>query len=158
MAGSISAPCHYTRYRTFLHACFPLFSFFLQGNKKDRKYIFGQCIAAPYYLFYFLISLFLPRCSLMMYHSSVAIQMEEYAPQSRPAINGSANSRILATPSKNSMNTMIKVVSDVLMLRDSVCVKLLLATSARSSGVCYAAVLPRFSRIRSKITIVSLTE
>ena len=50
------------------------------------------------------------------------------------------------------------LTSDVLMLRESVCVKLLLATSARSSGVCFAAVLPRFSRIRSKITIVSLTE
>ncbi len=50
---------------------------------------------------------------------------EEYPPQITPTIRGPANSRMEDTPRINSTNTMINVVREVLMLRDSVCVILL---------------------------------
>ena len=48
------------------------------------------------------------------------IKIEDHAPAIIPAINGMANSRIEATPIIYSTNTLIKVVTDVLMLLDNV--------------------------------------
>ena len=83
--------------------------------------------------------------------------MEEYDPQIKPTISGNENSRIDDTPKTNNNNTMIKVVIDVLILLDKVCVNDRFATYARASGVCFLTEC-RFSRIRSKMTMVSLTE
>ena len=75
-------------------------------------------------------------------------------PQAMPIISGRANSRMELTPIAYSTATMIKVVREVKMLLDSVWV-MLRSTSSGSSS------LPsdrRFSRIRSKITMVALME
>ena len=89
--------------------------FFICPHQKKCSHIHDLCSLSSASALYFVF---------ITYHSSVAIQIEEYAPQIKPAISGSANSRMLATPNKNSINTMIKVVIEVLMLRESVCVKL----------------------------------
>ena len=72
-----------------------------------------------------------------------------------PTIRGRANSRMADTPIKYNTNTIMKVVSDVLMLLVTVWVMLLFTSSSRVSLFLPAA---RFSRIRSKITMVALME
>ena len=96
---------------------------------------------------------FLPL-PLIVYHSVPAIHTEEYAPQMIPAINGRANSLIEVTPIKYNTKIVINVVIVVLMLLLNVWDILTLTISAKSD-FCIAR---RFSRIRSKITIVALIE
>ena len=62
---------------------------------------------------------------------------------------------MLVTPSTYSTATMIKVVREVKMLLDIVCVMLLFTTSFKSS---FRVMIAIFSRIRSKITMVALME
>ncbi len=83
------------------------------------------------------------------------MQTDEYVPQTMPTISGSVNSRMELTPRRNSMNTMINVVSEVSMLLVNVCVMLIFTSS---SMLCFAGFVLRFSRMRSKMTIVALIE
>ena len=82
------------------------------------------------------------------------MQTEEYVPHTIPTIRGSANSRIEDTPRINSTNTMMNVVKEVLILLVNVCV-ILKFTISESSILLFTF---KFSRIRSKITIVALME
>ena len=72
-----------------------------------------------------------------------------------PAISGRANSRMEETPMTNSTRTITKVVREVLILLVKVCVILSFTTSLRSALGPWSF---KFSRIRSKITMVALME
>lgn len=80
---------------------------------------------------------------------------EEYVPHTIPTMSGRANSLIEVTPNTYSAATIIKVVSEVKILLESVWLILLLTSS---SSVSFLSIDPRFSLIRSKITIVALIE
>ncbi len=72
-----------------------------------------------------------------------------------PTIRGRAKSRMLVTPRMYSTATMMKVVREVKILLDMVLVILLFIVSFRSS---LWVMVPMFSRIRSKMTMVALME
>ena len=55
-----------------------------------------------------------------MYQSCVAIQIHEYVTANTPARSGNANSLIDDTPRMRSISTMIAVVIDVEIERESV--------------------------------------
>ena len=72
-------------------------------------------------------------------------------------MSGSAKSLIDVTPSSHSKNTMTKVVSEVLILREIVWLILLSAISFNAASSCVRTFF-NVSRIRSNTTIVSLIE
>ena len=92
---------------------------------------------------------------LIVYQRVPVIHTDEYAPIIIPPRSGIAKSRTDSTPRIANIITIKNVVNDVLILRVSVWVILELTTSFKASSLD----LPfRFSRIRSKITIVALIE
>jgi hypothetical protein len=56
---------------------------------------------------------FFPNFVRNTYHNEPVMHTDEYAPQTIPTINGSANSRIELTPNTYRIATIIKVVNDV---------------------------------------------
>ena len=83
------------------------------------------------------------------------MQTDEYVPQIRPTIKGIANALMESTPRKMIIKIENIVVSEVLMLRDSVSEIERLTTSSMLSFFDLEAM---FSLIRSKITMVALIE
>lgn len=75
--------------------------------------VIGKFFLSLFFFMYYSSSALLGNFSFNTYQSWVAIQIEEYAPQTNPAISGSENSRIDATPKRYSIITIIKVVIEV---------------------------------------------
>ena len=93
----------------------------------------------------------------IIYQSGPVKNTEENAPPITPTINANANSLKEDTPQMNNANTITNVVKLVLIVRTNV-LEILWFTSALISSLVRIVWSFRFSRIRSKITIVELIE
>src|SRR5262249_53899896 len=84
----------------------------------------------------------------------LAFKIEEDVPEAIPINNASVKSRTLSPPNRVSAESVSSTVSDVLSERDIVWMRLVSTTVSKLSEVRRA----RFSRMRSKTTMVSWTE
>nr|AAG24955.1 unknown [Paenibacillus alginolyticus] len=117
-------------------------------------------IHAAVYYGYYAATFFLELRSdlrLSKYQSEHAIKIEEYAPLVRPTSFASANSLIDSLPKMYKQPAAMRTTRTVLMFRAIVCQILSFTSATRSSSV-FSFAKRKFSRIRSKITILSLIE
>src|SRR5699024_6029580 len=93
--------------------------------------------------------------TFIIYHSGPVMHTEEKPPATMPTIRGRANSLMVGTPTTYRAAMVTKVVKEVYTLLVRVWVILLFTTWASGS---FFPLSRRFSRIRSKITMVALME
>src|SRR5699024_7958762 len=91
---------------------------------------------------------------MQSYMMGLATKMEEYVPTVTPMINENMNPRMASVPKKKMATNTRKVVMAVLMVRLSV----LLIDALTFLRIPQLGCTPKYSRIRSKTTTVSLIE